>query len=41
LATALVRQLKEVHEKSEQQHIADAVQRLFHLDSERELVNSK
>lgn len=41
LATALVRQLKEVHEKSEQQHITDAVQRLFHLDSERELVSSK
>jgi glutamyl-tRNA reductase len=41
LATSLVRQLKEVHEKSEQQHMADAVQRLFHLEAERELVSSK
>ena len=41
LATSLVRQLKEVHEKSEQQHITDAVQRLFHLAAEKELVGSK
>jgi len=41
LATSLVRQLKEVPEKSEQQHIADAVHRLFHLEAEKELVTSK
>jgi glutamyl-tRNA reductase len=40
LATSLVRQLKEVHEKSEQQHIADAVQLLFHLEEEKELVSN-
>jgi glutamyl-tRNA reductase len=38
LASSLVRQLREVHEKSEQQHIAEAVQRLFHLQDEKELV---
>jgi glutamyl-tRNA reductase len=41
VATSLVRQLKEVHEKSEQQHIADAVQRLFHLGCEKELLTTK
>jgi glutamyl-tRNA reductase len=41
LATSLVRQVKEVHEKSEQQHITDAVQRLFHLEPEKELVGRK
>jgi len=41
LAMSLVRQLKEVPEKSEQQHMADAVHRLFHLEAEKELVSSK
>jgi glutamyl-tRNA reductase len=41
LAMSLVRHLKEVPEKSEQQHMADAVHRLFHLEAEKELVSSK
>jgi glutamyl-tRNA reductase len=41
LATSLVRQLKDVHEKSEKQHIAEAVQRLFHLEHDQELLTTK
>jgi glutamyl-tRNA reductase len=41
LAMSLVRHVKEVPEKSEQQHMADAVHRLFHLEPEKELVSSK
>ena len=38
LATSLVRQLKEVHEKAEQAHLAEAVQRLFQIEAEQDLV---
>ena len=41
LATAFVRHLKEVHDKSTQQHMAEAVEQLLHLESEKELVSSK
>lgn len=39
VATALARHLKEVHDKSAQQQMTDAVQQLFHVESEKELVS--
>ncbi|HEX6504464.1 MAG TPA: glutamyl-tRNA reductase [Terriglobales bacterium] len=41
LAASLVHELKEVPEKVEQEHMTDAVQRLFHLEPEKELIESK
>lgn len=41
LAAALAREVKEHPEKSEQEHMTEAVHRLFHLESESELVSNK
>jgi glutamyl-tRNA reductase len=40
VAASLVHELKEVPEKAEQEHMTDAVNRLFHLEAEKELVSN-